>query len=106
MRHPEYHPPFDPLAARRIIIRLVAVIFVLIAALQSISIYVDSLWFQSLGFESVYWYRLEAQSTVFLAFTVASIAVLWAVFRLVIPEPGYSRRPFLDVAGERVAIPT
>src|SRR5262249_592869 len=46
------------------------------------------------------------QGTVFLVFALASIALLWTIFRLVIPEPGYARRPFLEIAGERVAIPT
>jgi uncharacterized protein len=106
MRPPEYHPPpFDPRATRNFIIRLVVIIFILIAALQSISIYVDSLWFESLGFESIYWYRLQAQGIVFLIFAVTSIAVLWIIFRLVIPEGGYSKRPFIEVAGERIAIP-
>src|SRR4030095_3957301 len=65
-----------------------------------------SLWFASLGFEPVYWYKLQMQGTVFLVFTLASIALLWTIFRLVIPEEGYSRRPFLEIAGERVTIPT
>src|SRR5262245_9323329 len=107
MRPPEYHPPpFDPRAAQRLIIRAGIILLILIAALQSASIYVDSLWFASLGFEPVYWYRLQMQGTVFLVFTLASIALLWTIFRLVIPEEGYARRPFLEIAGERVTIPT
>src|SRR5215510_315921 len=107
MRPPEYHPaPFDPRVAQRLIIRVGIILLILIAALQSVSFYVDSLWFASLGFEPVYWYKLRMQGTVFLAFTVVSIAVLWTIFRLVLPEAGYARRPFLEIAGERVAIPT
>jgi uncharacterized protein len=107
MRPPEYHPPpFDPRTAQRLIIRVGIILLILIAALQSASIYVDSLWFASLGFEPVYWYKLQMQGTVFLVFTLASIALLWTLFRLVIPEEGYSRRPFLEIAGERVTIPT
>jgi len=107
MRPPEYHPPpFDPANAQRLVVRVGLLILILIAALQSISIYVDSLWFASLGFEPVYWYKLRMQGTVFLVFAVASIAILWTIFRLVIPEAGFARRPFLEIAGERVAIPT
>jgi uncharacterized membrane protein (UPF0182 family) len=107
MRPPEYHPPpFDPKAAQRLVIRIGIALLILLAALQSVSIYVDSLWFASLGFEPVYWYKLQMQGTVFLVFTIASIALLWTMFRLVIPEAGYARRPFLEIAGERVAIPT
>jgi uncharacterized protein len=107
MRPPEYHPPsFDPKAARYFIIRLAIIVFALVAVLQSISIYVDSLWFDSLGFEPIYWYRLQTQGAVFLLFAGASAILLWSIFRLVLPEAGYSRHPFLEIAGERVAIPT
>src|SRR5205823_6822274 len=78
----------------------------LIAAVQSISFYVESLWFGSLGFESVYWYRLEAQSIVFFAFAIATAAILWVLFRLVMPAAGYSRRPFIQFGQEAIAIPT
>jgi uncharacterized protein len=107
MRPPEYHPPpFDPRSARRFIIQLGVAIAFVIALLQSISFYVESLWFESLGFQSVYWYRLQTQGIVFLVFGVISAVVLWIIFRVVIPDAGYASRPFLEIAGERVAIPT
>ena len=96
MRPPEYQRPFDVRSARRFFLRLAIVVVILLAAFQSISFYVDSLWFASLGFEPVYWYRLRAEATVFLAFAVASALVLWLLFRLVMPPAGYSRRPFLQ----------
>jgi uncharacterized membrane protein (UPF0182 family) len=46
---------------------------------------VDSLWFESLGFESVFWYRLTAQGLVFLLFGAASAAALYVLFRLAMP---------------------
>ena len=107
MRPPEYQPPpIDPRAARYFLIRIGILAILLIATLQSISIYVDSLWFNSLGFESAYWYGLRMQAIVFLIFATVSAGLLWLLFRLVIPEGGYARRPFLEIAGERVAIPT
>src|SRR5262245_48399504 len=99
MRPPRYHPPFDPRAARTIVVRLVVIVVFLVAALQSVSFYVNSLWFASLGFESVYWYRLRSQGIIFLIFTVITAAILWLVFRLVIPASGYTRRPFVEIAG-------
>ena len=55
MQPPDYHPPLKFRAARGFIVRLAVLIFLIIAAFQSISFYVASLWYGSLGFESVYW---------------------------------------------------
>ena len=108
MRPPEYHdrPPLDFRPARGFVVRLAVLIFLIIAGLQSISFYVESLWYGSLGFESVYWYRLRAQSIVFLAVAAVTAIVLWSIFRLVTPPPGYSRRPFLQIGQESIVIPT
>src|SRR3989454_2372423 len=106
MRPPEYQRPFDVRSARRFFLRLAVVVVVLLAAFQSISFYVDSLWFASLGFESVYWYRLRAEALVFLTFAVASALVLRLLFWLVMPPAGHSRRPFLQFGQEAIMIPT
>src|SRR5260370_32169338 len=94
MRPPEYQQPFDFRQARSLLVRLGIVVILLIAAFQSISFYVESLWFGSLGFEPVYWYRLQAQAAVFVAFAVASPVALWGLFRLLSPRPGPSQDPF------------
>jgi uncharacterized membrane protein (UPF0182 family) len=106
MRPPQYQQPFELRPARSFLLRVGILVILLIAAVQSISFYVESLWFGSLGFESVYWYRLEAQSIVFFAFAIATAAILWVVFRLVMPAAGYSRRPFIQFGQEAIAIPT
>src|SRR5215831_11527190 len=106
MRPPDYPPSPDWRSARTFLVRLGIVIFVLIAALQSISFYVESLWYGSLGFASVYWYRLRAQSMLFLGVSIVTAAVLWVIFRAVTPPPGYSRRPFLQLGQEAILIPT
>src|SRR5438093_280682 len=106
MRPPEYQRPFDIRSARRFFLRLGSAVVVLIAAFQSISFYVESLWFASLGFEPVYWYRLKAEATVFLIFAVMSAFILWLLFRLAMPPGGYSRRPFLQFGQEAIVIPT
>src|SRR2546421_7888121 len=105
MRPPDYHPSFEFRPARGLVVRLAVLILLLIAAFQSISFYVESLWYQSLGFESVYWYRLRAQSILFLSVAAISSIVLWTIFRLVTPPPGQSRRPFLQVGQEAIVIP-
>src|SRR6266571_4041938 len=106
MRPPEYHPPLDFRASRGFVIRLAVIILLLVGIFQSISFYVESLWYGSLGFESVYWYRLKAQSAVFVAVAAVSAIVLWLIFRMVTPPPSYSRRPFLQFGNEAIVIPT
>ena len=105
MRPPQYHPP-DFRSAGRFLARLAIVVVILIAAVQSLSIYFESLWYVSLGYESVYWYRLRAQSLLFVLVTIVSALALWLIFRLVTPPPGYARRPFLQLGQEAILIPT
>lgn len=102
----EYQRPVPSWPGRSFVVRLVLVIVFLILAVQAVSFYVNSLWFQSLGFEPVYWYRLRAQGLVFLAFTLATTLALWVIFRAVIPASTYTRRPFVEIAGETIIIPT
>src|SRR5215471_17376464 len=106
MRPPRHLPPPDTRAVRSLALKLIVLIVLLIAAFQSISIYVESLWYGSLGFEPVYWYRLRAQSAVFLTVGIATTIALWLIFRLVMPPPGYMRRPFLQFGQETISIPT
>src|SRR5262245_58522428 len=106
MRPPRHLPEPDFQITRNFVVRLAFVIFLLIAAIQSISIYVESLWYGSLGFEPVYWYRLRTQSWLFLAVGTITTLILWALFRLVTPPPGFTRRPFLQFGQEAIAIPT
>src|SRR5262245_48728320 len=106
MRPPSHHATPVPRPARGFFVRLALLVFLLIAALQSISIYFETLWYGSLGFESVYWYRLRMQSLVFLVVAVVSAIILRLVFRLVTPPPGYTRRPFLQIGQEAIVIPT
>src|SRR5213592_539085 len=104
MRPPEYSLPIDPRRIRRFIVRLVIVVVVLVAAFQSLSFYVDGLWFDSLGYASVFWYRLRVEALVFLISAAASGFLLWLLFRLVMPAPGYARR--FDIGGEKLVLPS
>lgn len=101
---PPYHQPRVPF--RGFPIRIAILIVLIIAAFQSITFYVDSLWFASLGFESVYWYRLRAQGLVFLSFAIASMALLRILFSLVMPANGGARRPFIQFGNEAIVIPS
>src|SRR5947208_9291667 len=106
MRPPDYHRSPDLRPARGLLIGLAILFAVGIGAIQSISFYVESLWYGSLGFQSVFWYRLKAQSAVFVAVAAVSAIVLWLIFRIVTPPPSYSRRPFLQFGNEAIIIPT
>ncbi len=106
MRPPRHLPGPEFRRPKSFILRLVFLILLLIAAFQSISFYVESLWYGSLGFESVYWYRLRTQAQVFLGVSIITAFALWTLFRLVTPPPGHTRRPFLQFGQEAIAIPT
>jgi uncharacterized membrane protein (UPF0182 family) len=49
---------------------------------QVASIYVDSLWFGSLGYGSVFWYRFRLQLLLWLIFAVVTFVILRGVFWL------------------------
>src|ERR1051326_2145828 len=106
MRPPQYQQPFAFAPARSFLLRVGIFVILLIGAVESISFYAGSLWFGRLGCACVYWYRLEAQAAVFFAFTIGTAAILWLLFRIVMPPAGYSRRPFIQFGQEAIAIPT
>jgi uncharacterized membrane protein (UPF0182 family) len=106
MRPPDHRFSSDMRVARRFMVRLAVLLLIVFAAFQSISFYVESLWYGSLGFASVYWYRLRAQSILFLGVSIVTAVVLWIIFRAVTPPAGYSRRSFLQLGQEAILIPT
>jgi uncharacterized membrane protein (UPF0182 family) len=64
------------------------------------------LWYDSLGFQAVYWTRLWTQSVVFLAVAVLTTLTLWTLLRLVTPPAASTRRPVLRFGQEAIVIPT
>src|ERR1700688_5271489 len=71
-------PP--PRRRRRLMPWLVALGIVLISGASTLSYYVDALWFESLGYASVFWTRLTLQAAIFLAFALTTFLVLYGVF--------------------------
>jgi uncharacterized protein len=69
-----------------LIVALVALIIVAYGAAAAVSYYVDSLWFESLGYLSVFWTRLDLQIAIFTAFAVVTFAVLYGAFRALRPR--------------------
>src|SRR5882672_7527021 len=70
----------SPRRQRRLMPWLLVLAVVLISATTTLSYYVDALWFESLGYASVFWTRLNLQATIFTAFTVSSFLALYGVF--------------------------
>src|SRR5262245_46857387 len=65
-------------------------VLVLLAALvfsggTALSYYVESLWFDSLGFGAVFWRTLNLQAVTFSLFAVATFAILYGSFVLLKP---------------------
>ena len=51
------------------------------------SYYVDALWFESLGYATVFWTRLSLQAATFGAFALLTFLVVYGVFRALKPHP-------------------
>src|SRR5260221_12150439 len=60
---------------------LVAVVAVLlVSAVTALSYYVDALWFDSLGYRSVFWKTLNLQAVAFSGFTLVTFLLLYGSF--------------------------
>jgi len=100
-------PPINFPRARGRLLPLLIAFFVLLTMLSGVvGYYVDMLWFESLGFLPVFWYGWEARGIAFAAFFVASTAVLWIGFRLLIAFAGRERRPLIQFQGRVVEAPS
>ena len=102
-------PPRSRLPARRprLLLKIVLGLILLIAVLSgSASLYIDNLWFESLGFAPVYWYGIQAQSTAFVAFFLVTTLVLFGALRLLLAVAGAARRPFLMIQDRFVDMPS
>ncbi len=61
---------------------LIAAIVLLFSFSRILSVYLSALWFDSLGYSSVYWYVFKAKVLLFVAFTVLTALLLSATFLL------------------------
>jgi uncharacterized membrane protein (UPF0182 family) len=97
--------PFNPKSAQ-LFIRFLLIVVVLIISLSGlIRFYIEHLWFESLGFDSVYWYGIKAQSALFGVMFLLTTALLWMIFRLIITVGG-DVQPFLEIQGRIVSMPS
>lgn len=84
-------------------------VFAILAAIvlggaATLSYYVESLWFGSLGFSEVFWTTLNAQGLVFLSFTTATFAILFGSFLLLKPKLSALAAPIL-INGQPLTLP-
>jgi len=85
---------------------LVALFVVFVSLSAAVRLYIDQLWFESLGFESVYWYGISAQAVGFALSSVLTAAVLWVILRMIIAAGGDTRRwSFLQIQGRPISAP-
>jgi uncharacterized membrane protein (UPF0182 family) len=59
-----------------------AAVLFLIALLRSLSIYIEALWYGSLGYASVYWYTFRLKLALFFGFLLLTVFILRGAFRL------------------------
>jgi uncharacterized protein len=72
--------PSRPWRWRRWLIAIAVVLLILLS--RSLSVYVSALWFDSLGYASVYWYIFKLKVLIFFIFALATIVILRTAFRL------------------------
>jgi uncharacterized membrane protein (UPF0182 family) len=65
---------------------LAALGVVVLGGSTAASFYVDALWFESLGYASVFWTRLSLQAATFGAFALVTFLVVYGVFRALKPD--------------------
>ncbi len=62
---------------------ILAVVLVSIFTIpRFVGIYVDSLWFDSLGYSPVYWYQFKIKLALFFVFAIATFLILRVIFNL------------------------
>jgi len=75
----DWPPPRQPRRRGRLLL-LFALALLLFGGGTALSYYVDSLWFDSLGFADVFWTTLRLQSVIFTVFTVSTFLLLYAAY--------------------------
>src|SRR5438132_11744223 len=69
----------DPKPRRRrlwLVITVAVIIALLLFGSQFLNIYIDSLWFSSVGYSEVYWYKFRLGGLLFLIFFVLSFLIV------------------------------
>src|SRR6185503_9922811 len=101
-------PPDDRRPRRRrglfFVLAVAAILILSVGTL--LSYYVDSLWFDSLGYADVFWKSLNLQATIFITFFAITIAIVYGAFLAYKPAQlgDLARLPIL-INGQPVKLP-
>src|SRR5918998_4701593 len=97
-------PP--PRRRRRLLWLILAAVVITFLLGSSVSVYVEALWFDSLGYASVYWYTVRARLLLFAIFSVLTFVILRAAFRLLERSfaPSLQREFIVKLNEENVAV--
>ncbi|HVC19710.1 MAG TPA: UPF0182 family protein [Vicinamibacterales bacterium] len=79
-------PPRRPRSHRGLITALAILLVIFLTSGTSISLYVESLWFSSLGYAGVFWKSLDLRSTVFVGVALVTFLVLYIGLTLLRPR--------------------
>jgi uncharacterized protein len=79
----DIEPATKPKRRRTLVWLGVAALLLIFMLFRSVSVYISALWFDSLGYSSVYWYIFRAKLLTFLFFAVVTAAILRAAFWLI-----------------------
>jgi uncharacterized protein len=80
----DWPPPRKPRPRGRLFL-LALVGIAILAGGTALSYYVDALWFDSLGYASVFWKTLNVQAQIFAGFTIVTFLTLYGVYIAVKP---------------------
>jgi uncharacterized protein len=81
----DWPPPRRPRRNRGGLALVVVAFAILLGGGTALSYYIESLWFDSLGYVDVFWKTLNMQAAVFLGFTALTFVPLYGAFLLLKP---------------------
>src|SRR5262245_27817495 len=58
----------------------IIIIAILLFGSQLLSVYIDSLWFSTVGYSSVYWYKFRLGGLLFLTFFIVTFLIIRVPF--------------------------
>src|SRR6185437_15042751 len=100
----DWPPPPRGRRSRGRFLLLVAFAAVLVGGGSAVSYYVDALWFESLGYGSVFWRMLNLRTVVFSIFAALTLGALYGSFLLLMPAD-FGTGGVIFVNGRPVALP-
>ncbi len=79
----DIEPATKPKRRRTLVWIGVAALVLLFILFRSVSVYISAVWFDSLGYSTVYWYIFRTKLLTFLVFAIVTAAILRAAFWLI-----------------------